>query len=78
LIGASGALGTRREAGSGRSLGAAVELRFLDVPFDELVRRVVDRHANGGLAIKREPHGRVSRTFKPPTEDELALYDPPL
>jgi predicted kinase len=35
----------------GRSLGAAVELRFLDVPYDELVRRVVDRHAAGGIAI---------------------------
>ena len=35
----------------GRSLGAAVELRFLDVPYDELVRRVLDRHAKGGLAI---------------------------
>src|SRR4249920_243054 len=35
----------------GRSLGAAVELRFLDVPDDELARRVVDRHDEGGLAI---------------------------
>ena len=27
-----------------RSLGVAVELRFLDVPYEELVRRVVARH----------------------------------
>jgi predicted kinase len=62
----------------GRSLGAAVELRFLDVPFDELVRRVVDRHANGGLAINESHMEGYRGTFQPPTEDELALYDPPL
>jgi predicted kinase len=62
----------------GRSLGAAVELRFLDVPYDELMRRVVDRHAKGGLAIT-ESHMEGYRTiFQPPTDDELALYDPPL
>jgi len=61
----------------GRSLGAAVELRFLDVPYDELMRRVVDRHAKGGLAIT-ESHMEGYRTiFQPPTDDELALYDPP-
>src|SRR5213082_245115 len=39
----------KREAA--RTLGAAVELRFLDAPYDELVRRVGDRQAAGGLAI---------------------------
>ena len=62
----------------GRSFGAAVELRFLDVPYDELVRRVVDRHANGGLAITESHMEGYRGTFQPPTEDELALYDPPL
>jgi predicted kinase len=62
----------------GRSLGAAVELRFLDVPYDELVRRVVGRHAEGGLAITESHMQRYRGIFQPPTDDELALYDPPL
>jgi predicted kinase len=61
-----------------RSLGAAVELRFLDVPFDELLRRVVDRHANGGLAITETHMERYRSLFEPPTAEELSLYDPPL
>src|SRR6478609_7651887 len=61
----------------GRSLGAAVELRFLDVPYDELVRRVLDRHANGGLAVS-EGNMEERGLFEPPTADELASYDPPL
>ncbi len=62
----------------GRSLGAAVELRFLDVSYDELVRRVVDRHATGGLAITESHMEEYRGIFQPPTEDELALYDQPL
>jgi hypothetical protein len=62
----------------GRSLGAAVELRFLDVPYDELVRRVADRHANGGLAITESHMVEYRGIFEPPTEDGLALYDQPL
>jgi len=62
----------------GRSLGAAVELRFLDVPYDELMRRVVDRHAKGGLAITASHMEGYRTIFQPPTDDELALYDPPL
>jgi predicted kinase len=62
----------------GRSLGAAVELRFLDVPYDELVRRVGDRHADGGLAITESHMEAYRGIFQPPTEDELALYDQPL
>lgn len=62
----------------GRELGVAVELRFLDVPYDELVRRVVDRHVNGGLAITQEHMERYREIFQPPTDEELALFDPPL
>jgi predicted kinase len=61
-----------------RTLGAAVELRFLDVPFDELVRRVQARHAAGGLGITEAHMERYRGMFQPPTEAELALYDPPL
>ena len=60
-----------------RSLGAAVELRFLDVPYDELVRRVVDRQANGGIAITESHMERYRGIFEPPTDEELSLYDPP-
>jgi predicted kinase len=61
-----------------RSLGAAVELRFLDVPFDELVRRVVDRTAGGGIPITAEHMEAYRRIFQRPTDEELSLFDPPL
>jgi predicted kinase len=60
-----------------RSLGVAVELRFLDAPYEELVRRVVARHAAGGIAITESHMERYRGSFQPPTDDELALYDPP-
>ncbi len=61
-----------------RSLGATVELRFLDVPFDELVRRVVARTANGGIPITANHMERYRVIFQPPTHEELSLFDPPL
>jgi predicted kinase len=66
----------KREAA--RKLGIAVELRFLDAPHEELVRRVEARHAAGGLAITERHMERYRDVFQPPTDDELALYDPPL
>jgi predicted kinase len=66
----------KREAA--RALGAAVELRFLDVPYEELVRRVGARRAAGGIAITESHMERYRGIFQPPTDDELALYDPPL
>ena len=66
----------KREAA--RTLGVAVELRFLDVPYEELVRRVVARGAAGGIAITEGHMERYRSSFEPPTDDELALYDPPL
>ncbi len=66
----------KREAA--RTLGVAVELRFLVVPYEELLRRVGDRHAAGGLAITERHMERYRGIFQPPTDDELALYDPPL
>ena len=65
----------KREAA--RNLGVAVELRFLDPPYDELVRRVVARHAAGGIGITERHMGRYRAIFEPPTDAELALYDPP-
>jgi predicted kinase len=66
----------KREAA--RALGVAVELRFLDAPYDELVRRVVARHAAGGIAITESHMQRYRGIFQPPVDDELALYDAPL
>jgi len=66
------------EAEAGRTLGRAVQPRFLDAPYDELVRRVVARHAAGGIAITEIHMKRYRDIFQPPTDDELALYDPPL
>src|SRR5436853_7508603 len=43
----------KREAA--RALGVAVALRFLDAPYDELMRRVVARHAVGGSATPAGP-----------------------
>ena len=61
-----------------RSLGVVVELRFLDAPYEELVRRVVARHAAGGIDVTESHMERYQRDFQPPTDEELALYDPPL
>ena len=66
----------KREAA--RALGVAEELHFLDVPSEELVRRVVARHAAGGIAITESHMEGYRGTFQSPTEDELALYDAPL
>jgi predicted kinase len=65
----------KREAA--RALGVSVELRFLDAPYGELVRRVAARHAAGGIAITESHMERYRAIFEPPTDDELALYDPP-
>ncbi len=64
--------------GLARSLGAAVELRFLDVPYAELVRRVVERTANGGIPITADHMERYQGIFQAPTDGELKLFDPPL
>ena len=66
----------KREAA--RALGVAVELRFLDAPHEELVRRVVARHRAGGIAISESHMERYRATFQPPTDEELRLYDPTL
>ncbi len=63
---------------AGRATGAAVELRFLDVPYDELVRRAADRREAGGIAITESHMERYRAIFQPPTLEELAVYDAPL
>jgi hypothetical protein len=36
------------------------------------------RHAAGGIAITASHMERYRDTFQPPTDSELALYDPPV
>jgi predicted kinase len=66
----------KREAA--RTLGMAVELHFLDVPYEELVKRVVARHRAGGIAITERHMDHYRATFEAPTDEELRLYDRPL
>ena len=63
-----------------RNLGVGVELHYLDVPTDELWRRIEVR--NAVPPWKDEPIRRAhldewSTFFQTPDADELALYDPP-
>jgi predicted kinase len=66
----------KREAA--RRLGVAVELRFLDAPYEELVRRLVARHTAGGIPITESHMESYRRSFEPPSAEELSLYDPPM
>lgn len=62
-----------------RALGAAVELHYLDVPADELWRRVDARNASAGWTaapITRELMRSWLPFFDAPGADELALFDP--
>lgn len=66
--------------GVARALGVGVELHFLDVPADELWRRIEARNAEPPW--NREPIGRSQLdewlgVFEAPDADELASFDPP-
>lgn len=62
-----------------RALGLGIELRFLDVPLDELHRRLAERNTKPGApVITPELLEEYARLFEPPDADELELYDPPL
>jgi len=63
-----------------RAAGARVVLCFLDVPFEQLWARVAHRNAArpaDTFEISRNDLLRWSELFEPPTDEELALYDPP-
>jgi len=65
---------------TGRALGVPVELRFLDVPLEELWRRVDERNRSDAWpdrAITRAEMEAWSGHFEAPTAEELANYDPP-
>lgn len=62
-----------------RSLGVGVELHYLDVPVDELCRRIEERNAappwNKG-PISRDDLDEWIAIFQVPDAEELALFDP--
>ena len=55
-----------------RALGAAVELHYLDVPLDELCRRLEVRNT---VPITREMVEEYAPLFEAPDADELMLFD---
>jgi predicted kinase len=60
-----------------RAHGTAVELRHLTAPVDELWRRLEIRNREGVVVITREMIDEWSALIEVPTDDELALFDPP-
>lgn len=63
-----------------RGLGVAVELHFLDVPTDELWRRIDARNAAppwDSHPISRTHLDAWAASFEAPDNDELAAYDTP-
>lgn len=62
-----------------RRLGVGVELHYLDVPVDELWRRIEERNAKPPW--DKEPISRIDldewvAIFQAPDAEELALFDP--
>ena len=63
-----------------RDLGVGVELHYLDVPTDELWRRIEIRNSEppwDSHPIRREDLDGWHRTFQAPDAAELALFDSP-
>lgn len=63
-----------------RGLGVGVELHYLDVPADELWRRVEARNAHppwDSYPIRRADFDEWLRVFQAPDAAELALFDAP-
>jgi predicted kinase len=60
-----------------RALGAKVEFHCLDAPTDVLLARILKRGAETP-PVTRELLDSWERAFQPPTDAEVALYDPPV
>jgi predicted kinase len=61
-----------------RALGVGVELRYLDVPLEELIAHVERRTASGewtASPITRAQMGHWAATFQTPDEEERRLFD---
>ena len=62
-----------------RRLGVGVELHYLDVPVDELWRRINERNSQppwDGHPIRRADLDEWISHFQAPDAVELALFDP--
>jgi predicted kinase len=60
-----------------RSIGAAVELHFLDAPVEVLFERL-SRRGLEDPPIRMDQLAEWAQSFQSPTEEEMALFDPPL
>lgn len=63
-----------------RRLGVGVELHYLEVPTDELWRRIEERNSSPpwvDAQIERADLDEWCSIFQPPDADELALFDSP-
>jgi predicted kinase len=63
-----------------RALGVGVELYYLDVPIEELWRRIAQRNVErtfGSVPITREQFGGYLPFFDAPQRAELDLFDQP-
>lgn len=74
-------LWSRRERDDKRAdakeLGVTTEFHFLDVPLEELVRRIEIRNASGEAAVYKLNRNKIedySKLFEAPDEAELALF----
>lgn len=64
-----------------RALGVGVELHYLDVPVDEMWRRIDARNAHPPWDARPITRGHLDRwisLFRAPDAAELALFDAPL
>jgi predicted kinase len=63
-----------------RGLGVGVELHYLDVPTDELWRRIEARNSEppwDSHPIRRADLDGWAASFQAPDAADLALFDPP-
>jgi predicted kinase len=60
-----------------RTLGAAVELHYLQAPADVLLDRIA-RRGRENPPITSEALGQWLQVFQPPAPEEMALFDKPL
>ena len=60
-----------------RALGAAVELRYVSAPPDELFARI-QRRGQENPPITHDDFSQWLEIFQAPTNEEMALFDAPL
>jgi predicted kinase len=63
-----------------RSYNIHVELHYLDIPIEELARRLAKRNAkaeHGVVPIERHNLDKCARIFQAPSDQELDLFDAP-